>query len=437
MLSIYGKILKISRCNPNAFIVNVVLIILTVNSCQFGKQVKQSQVELEGGFVLDWDNLTYAIAYEHDKFYSLIGIRALTMVHLAMHDALNAIEPQYEQYAYLQKHDDADPLVAASQAAYEVLIKIYPSRKDTIILQLNKCLKQVAESSAKKSGIEIGINVAKAIIHLRQGDGHEKQDGYTPMTKPGDYQYTPGWNNWVLKPDFSYATPFALDTVTQFRSPDPPNLTSEIYTKSYEEVKAYGMKSSTVRSLDQTHYAHWWAEFAEHSWNRIGRIAAKKHHLSAWEAARMFALINVDIYDIYLASLESKYFYDTWRPYTAIREADSDNNPQTIPIKSWEPEMLTPPWPEYPSAHAAVGAGGAEILRHVFGTSAISFTMESTSALPQAKTRTYNSLIKAADDCADSRIMNGYHFRFATEEGKRQGLQIAKFVHGKILKPLD
>lgn len=391
----------------------------------------------ENEIIIDWNRLTYQIAYQHDQFYSFIGIRTLTMTHLAIHDALNAIQPKYEQYAYQGKEKNADPIAAASQAAYEVLMAAYPNREDTITLVYKKWLEQVPAGISRQTGLDLGKKAAASIIKLRVGDGHQKQGNYTPMTKPGDYQYTPGWDGWVLKPDFDYARPFAMKEVTQFRAPSPPVLNSETYTQSYREVKAYGAKNSTLRSEDQTHYAHWWAEFGEHSWNRIGRITAEKNALALWETARMFALINMNIYDIYLASLESKYHYDTWRPYTAIRAAQIDDNPQTEADTTWQPEMLTPPWPEYPSAHAAVGSGGAEILTHVFGTPKISFTMESVSALPFGKTRTYHNLDQAADDCADSRILNGYHFRFATQEGKRQGREIAKYICANYLQQVD
>ncbi len=393
--------------------------------------------EISNEFIINWNHLAYQIAYEHDQFYSLIGVRALTMMHLAMHDALNAVNEQYERYTYQQNHPDADPVLAASQSAYEILVNIYPGRKDTIESFFHKLTDQKQNENVREESILLGKKIATVLFQKRENDGHRKQGDYTPMSKPGDYQYTPGWNNWVLKPDFRYAMPFALDTVTQFRSPPPPSLVSKEYTDSFNEVKEYGRKASNLRSPEQTNIAHWWAEFAEHSWNRIGRITARARNLPAWETARMFALINMDIYDIYLASLESKYFYDTWRPYTAIRQAGVDNNPETLSDIHWEPEMLTPPWPEYPSAHAAVGAGGAEIVRHVFGTADISFTMESITGLPAARQRTYHNLLEAANDCAESRILNGYHFRFATKEGKRQGQEIASFIHSNFLRSLN
>ena len=390
----------------------------------------------ENEIVVALNALAYSIADQHDHFYSFRGIRALTMVHLAIHDVLNTIDPAYERYAYHREQQIADPFAAVSEAARRILKEAFPLRHDTIDQICNQWLRKSREGEAGLSGIDLGKRVADAYLSLRENDGHQAEGDYVPMTKPGDYQHTPGWDGWVLKPDFDRAMPFALDTVVQFRSPPPPALDSRAYTDSYLEVKEYGGKNSQKRSNDQTCYAHWWAEFAEHSWNRIGRIAAEKLNMGLHETARMFALINMDIYDIYLASLESKYFYDTWRPYTAIRHADKDGNEHTAPDADWQPEMLTPPWPEYPSAHAAVAAGGAEIISGVTGTAKMKVTMISTSALPACRVRSISDLNEAAVECAESRIMNGFHFRFATDEGLKQGRRIAGYILSNYLLPL-
>jgi hypothetical protein len=429
--------LKICRNFPVIiFLVSFLLIACQQNHMtaeETGESVFES---LDNEIIIDLNSLTYTIANEHDQFLSFIGVRALAMTHLAIHDALNAIEPQYEPYAFTGKYEEADPIAAAAQAARVVLENAYPSRKDTIYAVCNQWLASVEDGEAKDKGIALGNLSAEKIIEIREGDGHEKNGEYTPMTKPGDYQYTPGFD-WVWKPDFSYTRPFTLDSLAQFRSPTPPALTSDVYAADYNEVKAYGCKGSKVRSEDETHYAHWWAEFAEHGWNRIGRITAEDKNLPIRETVRMFALINMNLYDMYLVSFDSKYHYDTWRPITAIQQGDTDDNPKTEPDADWEPEMLTPPWPDYPSAHAAVAAGGAEIVIHVYGSPEVSFTMESVTALPTAKSRTYHHLDSVANDCANSRIMNGFHFRFATEEGKVQGRKVAKHVIGNYLRPLN
>ncbi len=377
--------------------------------------------------IIDLNQFTYSIANEHDQFYSFIGVRALAMVHLAIHDIFMSAESSFLPYYWKEPSHDIHPLAAAISSTKLILSTTYPDRKDTINNVCRQLIEGLADTTFLSNGVVFGNKVAASYLLLRNNDGHEKRGNYTPMTKPGDYQYTPGFD-WVLKPDFTLAKPFAIDSVTQFRSPSPPPLESAAYAEAYNEVKTYGSKNSRLRSDDETNYAHWWAEFGEHSWNRIGRITAREKRLSIVETNRMFALWNMTLYDLYLASLESKYFYDTWRPLTAIKNGDNDQNELTEGNLNWEPEMINPPWPEYPSAHAATGAAGAVIIASVYSTLEVEFTMNSVTALPSAEERTYTHLDSAANDCANSRIMNGYHFRFATEEGQRQGKAIAQFV---------
>ncbi len=393
----------------------------------------QSQDTVDLQLILSVNELTYTLANQHDQFYSFIGVRALAMVHLAVHDILNTFDPRYESYHLDPPSLDADSKAATISATQTLLMAAYPKRIDTIETVCTKWLAQVPQGPKKIRGEQFGKLVADAYLKLREGDGHEKNGAYTPMTKPGDYQYTPGFD-WVWKPDFSVARPFTLDSITQFRCSPPPSLESASYAEAYKEVKEYGKKDSPVRTVDETHYAHWWAEFGEHGWNRIGRITAEEQGLSAIEANRLFALVNMNLYDLYLVSFESKYFYDSWRPVTAIRNGENDNNPLTAGDATWEPEMQTPPWPDYPSTHAAVGASGASIVEAVFGTAKVPFTMESVTALPEAKTRSYQDLNMAASHCALSRIMNGFHFRFATDMGLKQGRAVAEHTVKNFLR---
>lgn len=390
----------------------------------FSSHIFPGQQQAPRQRLIDLNLLSYTLANQHDQFYSFIGVRTLSMVHIAVHDALQGIDAQYESYAYAVKPQDADATTAMISAGRYILEKAYPKRIDTIRAVTNAWLSEIPAGAEKEAGISLGMASAQAIWEKRVGDGHEKQGDYTPMTKPGDYQYTPGFDEWVLYPDFDYARPFTMDSVTQFRVTPPPQMNSQAYLQAVEEVARMGSKQGHGRTADQTHIAHWWAEFGEHSWNRLARQLAPEHGLSLHETARLFALLNVNLYDLYLASLESKYHYDTWRPYTAIRQGFPGFPAQP----GWEPEMLTPPWPEYPSAHAAVGAGGAEILTEVLGTAAVSFRMLSISTLPGQAYRSYTHLDSAALDCAASRIYNGFHFRFATDKGLEQGRTLARHV---------
>lgn len=420
--------------NCSLIIVSTCIVLFSCNQ----KTVEENNSifqDVDNAVVIDLNNLAYTAADIHDGFNSFAGVRALTMLHLSLHDIFNSVEKNYQPYSYYFQTEDIYPEVAAAISAKVILAGAFPNQVTMINDACNYWVNKFEMNERKEKSMFFGLEVAQHYLKLRENDGHDQNGDYTPMTKPGDYQYTAGYD-FVWKPDFSVATPFAIDSTAQFRVTAPPSINSEQYAIDYQEVKEMGVRNSTIRTEDETNYAHWWAEFGEHGWNRIGRLTASQTDLPIVETNRMFALINMTLYDLYLASFESKYHYDTWRPETAIRNGETDDNPTTTGDPNWQPEMQTPPWPDYPSTHAAVGAIGAEIAHHVYGKDDVSFTMQSVSALPTAKTRSYSSLNQAMIDCANSRIMNGYHFRFATEEGIAQGKNIVRFILAHELEPL-
>ena len=178
------------------------------------------------------------------------------------------------------------------------------------------------------------------------------------------------------------------------------------YAEAYNEVKSFGRVDSPVRTPDQTGYAVWWTEFTEGSLNRLARQLVAQRTIHLWRATRLFALLNMSMFDGYLANWDSKYEYNHWRPWTAIREADRDGNPATEPDSGWEPLRPTPPFPEYVSAHAAVCGASFETLAGTFGDH-VSFTMKTTTAPPEMPARSFRSFSAAAAECADSRVRLG------------------------------
>jgi PAP2 superfamily len=389
----------------------------------------------DNAVAVEWNDIAHRTANAHDQFLTFLGARTMAMTHIAMHDALNAIVPKYEQYAFKGTAPDANAIAAVTQAAYAVLVAVYPKQRDSLATARTRWLATLPNGESKDRGVALGAQAAAVILALRQGDGHGAIGDYKPGSKPGAYQFTPGFN-FSLNPDFRFAKPFSLTARDQFRAPSPPALSSAAYATAFNEVKRFGVTKSAARTPDQTNYAHWWAEFAEHSWNRIGRLTAKERALDLWSAARMFALVNMDIFDVYLAIWDSKYHYNTWRPITAIRAAAHDGNSETQPDPAWEPEMVTLPFPEYPSGHSAVCVAGAEIVARVYGTTRVAFRMKSLTALTGSETRGFDDLSHAALECADSRVMNGYHFRFATEAGKALGRKVAQHLVTTQLRPL-
>ena len=380
--------------------------------------------------VVDWSQIVFEAALADDGFVSFEGTRHQVMVHIAMHDALNAIRPRFDQYAYFGRSHSANPVAAAAKAAHDVLVAVYPAQQATLDAKLATWLAKVPNGSGKTKALTLGAKAAAAIVALRQDDGTvvdlESPD-YTPGTQPGDYQFVPPYDS-AFAVDFRYATPFGLESPEQFRVPAPPALTSRTYARAYNEVKSVGAINSTTRTTDQSNYANWWYEPSDIGWTRIARVTTTSEDLELWRAARMFALVNMALYDSYVAGWDSKVHWDFWRPYTAIRAGDTDGNPNTIKDATWQNYLETPNIQDYPSTHSALGAGAAEVLKRSFRTDRVPFSMESLTALPANPVRSFNTFTQAANENADSRVRAGIHFRFATEQGKALGRNVGSYI---------
>ena len=383
--------------------------------------------------IASWNSVAHDIAVAEDQFLTFKGQRALAMMHLAMHDALNAIVPVYETYAFRGSDRLAHPIAAAAQAAHDVLLSQYPGRQVALADQLTRWLAQVQDGVARTRGIDLGRATAAAILARRDGDGWDFPGAYEFRDGPGRYQTTPPWNGFVAQPGFRFAKPFVLEYPHQFRPPPPPPLRTKAYARALREVQEYGAVDSMRRTNDQTAYAIWWMEFAEGSVNRLARQLVSDRRMHLWAAARLFAHIGVALYDGYVATWDAKYAYNHWRPFTAIRGAGTDDNPNTTPDAGWDSLRPAPPFPDYSSAHAAACAASFGVLADAFGRES-SFTMETTTAPPGMPTRTFDSFPAAAAECADSRVRLGFHFRYATDAGLALGQRIARYVSSRTLR---
>jgi hypothetical protein len=382
---------------------------------------------LDSQLAVDWNQITYEIGFAEDQFGTLKTHRAFVMTHIAIHDALNSIFPLYRRFAYRGNDFFAHPIAAAAQAAHDVLVSQYPGEQTRLDAELLKWLSRIPDGPYKTRGVRLGQQSAATILALRVGDGWDFQGTYTFSNEPGDYQTTPPWNGFVAQPGFRFAKPFGLRAPDQFRPAPPPALNSAKYAAAYNEVKDFGRVDSTVRTIDQTRYAVWWMEFTEGSVNRLTRQLVTQRGTHLWQAARLFALLNMSIYDSYVAVWDTKFEYNHWRPYTAIREAARDRNHATEADPNWEPLRTTPPFPDYVSAHSTACGATFEILKRTWGDH-VSFTMETTTAPPEMPTRSFRSFSSAAAECADSRVRLGYHFRYATNRGLALGRTVAEWL---------
>ncbi|MBX3634950.1 MAG: phosphatase PAP2 family protein [Rubrivivax sp.] len=400
--------------------------------------------------VVDWNQHTHQVIKAADGYSNpMAASRVLAMVHLAMHDAVNAVQPRYRSYAYEGRTEpgaaQADAAVAAvagvaavaaTVAAHDVLLALYPQQKDLLRATLDATLHDAGIGAAVEQGRKTGAAAAAAMLARRADDGSAADEAYHPGLGPGVYRYTPGFD-FLAAPHWRAVTPFTMRTPDQFRLPAPPALSSAAYAADFNEVKASGsVAAGAQRSAVQTQYAAYWYEFSDSGWNRIARNVARKHPQDLWQRARGFALLNAVMADAYIAGWDSKMHYDLWRPVTAIQQAAIDGNPATTADATWAPMLPTPPVQDYPSTHSALGAAAAVALAHSFGRDRVPFTMASPSALPEAPARSFPSFSAAAKENADSRVRAGLHFRFATTAGLQLGERIGQQAVQELLGPI-
>jgi hypothetical protein len=412
--------------------------------------------------VLDWNvraaNAAYAACLT-PLANPLHESRMYAVMHIAVHDALNAIDRRSRPYAFdAEAAANTSPDAAVAAAARDALVSLIAQ----LPLEINSqscidagvasveasyaaVLASIPDGSAKAQGIAVGQAAAAAILRLRANDGAVGpflNSDCPENTEPGEYQCTPG-TPFIAFERWQNVTPFVLNHSSQFRPGPPYRVDSKKYAEDFNEVKSLGSIAPSGRSTEETEIALFWWENSPLKWNRIARTVSADQGLNPWENARLFGLLNMALADGYVAMVDSKNHYNYWRPITAIRNGDTDGNPDTVGDPTWTSLQGTPPNQDYVSGHAIEGGAGAEVLKQFFGTDNISFR-DCSASLPAGSTcgdavpvfRAYTSFSQAAAENAYSRILIGFHFRKSVEEGTRYGEKIGKRAVNLFMKPV-
>jgi hypothetical protein len=367
--------------------------------------------------------------------------RMYAMMHIAIHDALNAIDRKFQPYAFdKQAAPGPSPDAAVAAAARDVLDKAIRALPLELVKQecidagtasvaaaYKAAIDAIPDSPAKTQGIALGHAAAAAIL-AKRADDHATEgpflNKHCPPPAPGKNQCTPGFP-FIAIEAWEKVTPFVLHDNAQFRPGPPYAVTDATFADDLKEVQSLGGDGTTTpsaRTPEQTQIALYWWESSPLKWSRIARVVSANKGLTLWENARLFALLNMALADGYIAMAAAKNHYNFWRPVTAIHSSGET---------SWTPLQPTPADQDYPSGHAIEGGAGAEVLQQFFGTDQISFQdcsvtlpAGSTCADPTPVLRTYTSFSQAADENAYSRVLIGFHFRQATQEGNVYGHKI-------------
>jgi hypothetical protein len=411
--------------------------------------------------VTDWNTIAGAVAPRFGGPQQ--QSRALAIVQIAVHDALNAIEPRYERYTDLGRTSrDASPDAAVGTAARRTLLELLAPLPDsplkqaaiaTIETAYAALLGSLPDSAATHAGIDAGNAAALAILAMRVNDGSDTPHlPFTLLPAPGVYQPTPNPEfPAVITPSFAgwaFVTPFVLNHGAQFAVDAGTifELEGAAYAAQYNEVKQLG--SARVRGAlpdsEESDIARFWPGGGS-NWNLTAREIVAGRNLDRWQHARLFALLNTAEADALIANQKWKYEYAFWRPVTAIRWPD-DGNPATESDPAWRPFLVTPPYPDYPCALPSATAASTEVLRQFFGTDGVPYTRVFTAPpvplpAPMAPlpskviTRRFETLSAAAAEAQSARVYAGLHFREGCEAGARQGTQIGRFVTRHVFRP--
>ena len=369
------------------------------------------------------------------------GALDIAMTHAAVYDAVQAIEGRYEPYHTQIPGASGSPVAAAAKAAHDVLVNRFPAQTASLDTTYQLYLLNHGLTEADP-GVAVGATAAAGIIALRAGDGSFPVPTPTPFiggTDPGVWRPTPPAFAPMVTPWLGNVTPFPLLSPSQFLASPPPPLTSHQYAKDYNEVKALGALTGSARTAEQTDMAHFWNSNYVVLWNRVFREMAAAHVSDIADSSRLFALADLAMADAIITSWNSKNYYVTWRPITAIREGDNDGNPLTVGDPNWAPLITTPAYPDQTSGANNFSSSALRSLQLFFGTNSMAFsvTTTNTGAFPPSQgTRTFTHFTDAAEEVVNARIYEGIHFRFADEEARQQGKRVANWAFENFLRPV-
>ncbi len=402
-----------------------------------------------------------------EQFGPARSARAMAIINIAAFEAVNAITHSYKSYTGLAPvSGDVSMDCAIARASHDAQVWLYPSQAPRLDAIFRRDVKTIhASPRARERGDDLGRAAAQSIIVLRTKDGSELAEpivgvDFIPKMGPGYWSPDPISKIKIALGAFWHSVkPFVIQSSDQFRAPAPPALTSEAYTRAFLSTDRLGGDpkngTPTERTSREKLMGIYWTYDGTPAlcapprlYNQVARTLAFAQGLGRVDdAARYLALVNTAMADAALSAWDSKWYYQFWRPVTAIRAADTDGNPRTHQDPTWYPlgaqatntegPNFTPPFPAYPSGHATIGGALFEIMRHYWpDKTPFTFTSDEYNGenrniygkiLP-LHPLSYRSFSDAEYDNAESRIWIGVHWQFDADQGIKMGNRVADYV---------
>ncbi len=371
--------------------------------------------------VTDWNTVAGDMIVQA-KIGTPPAVRIMAIVQTAVHEAVSAaqLQPPGEGAAIASEA----AVAAANRAA---LAKLMPQQAAAIDTAYQKAIGKLGDGGAKSAGIAAGEQAAARVLAWRADDGAAGADAYRPHTTPGAYVPTAG----VATPHWPQRKTWLMQSASQFRPGPPPALGSAQWARDYNEVKALGSKASKQRTAEQTEVAKFWEFSLPPIYFSVAKSVAQAPGRDLAQNARLLAATSQAMDDAVIAVMDAKYHYGFWRPVTAIRNGDRDNNAATDVEAGWSPLIDNPGHPEYPSAHSILAAAVGELLKAEVGSGRMPELVTSSPSANGA-TRRWSSADAFMNEVADARVWEGIHFRTSTDVGLAMGKRIAALAAAKV-----
>lgn len=373
--------------------------------------------------VTKWNNTALMIVTEA-KLKTPHANRAMALIHTSIYVACNAITQRYPN-GELEFTADSNASVeaAVASASRDILLATIPEFSASINKAYKEALNNVEDGINKREGIEVGKRATSMVLELRKADPLGYIDRYKPKTSAGVYVPTtlPAVSYWRLR------APWFLSSPEQFRAAPPPKLTSETWANDFNEVKILGAMNSSTRSQEQTDIAKFWEATLPPIYHGVIRSVASQAGRDVTQNARLYATATRAIDDALIAVFEGKYHFQLWRPITAIRNADIDDNPKTLLDESWTPFIPTPMHPEYPCAHCVVASTLGTVLKAELRNKPVPL-LSTTSTTANNVRRSWVSIDDFIQEVSEARIYDGVHYRFSAIEGTKKGEHIGELA---------
>ena len=398
--------------------------------------------------VTDWNLIASTTIVTNAGQPPPVSVLHFAMVQGAVYDAVNAIDRGHRPYLVQPNANPTDSKeAAAATAAFRVLDSLFQAQHSTLQQLYDAYIAALPDNPAgsKSAGIAIGEATAAAMLEARMNDGRFGPPPTLYPPAPGIWRPTPPNFANDPAPWVGNVRPFIVPSVEMLRTDGPNALTSAAYAEDLNEVKEVGSLTSTTRTADQTDAAIFWQDQAIALWNRIFRTLAASQNLAIVDSARFFAMENLAAADALIGCWNDKYYWQFWRPITAIREANTDGNPATQADPTWlplfdpaigvpPPPLVTPPFPDHPSGHCCATSAFVHTLQNFFGTDKIAFSAHSNKS---GTTRSFDRFSDALKEVIDARVWAGIHFRTADVQGSVLGKKVAHYLEKHYFQPVQ